>query len=249
MTTKILLIVIGALSLITAYLFLDNRHQRRVAFDNALARDSVEAANDTTRTLNVHLADSLRAVTLRSVQLQLERDELDKASHMTSTSRTNIGTHVETVHGTATAPAHVPEIAPHSLVTPDVRRATFNVRRVPFTMHADVAIPPIGDASLSYDIGLDDAAINVRTTCGATVRGVRQASVLLTSPDWLHLDIASSEQSRDVCNASNAEKKRARRWGIGGTIGYGGVISRDATSNAITFHHGIGGTVGLSFRF
>lgn len=257
MMTKMLLVVIGVLSLAVAFLFVSDQHHRRVAFENALARDSVEAINDTTRAVLMStkdsakiLGDSLSAVTMRSVQLQMQRDAMDKASHTTSTSRTNVGTHVESVAGSVTSPARTPSIDEHSLETPnDVRHATFNVRRIPFTVRAAVAIPKAGDASLDYNIALDDASIGVRTTCGDVVRGVRQASVLFTSPQWLHLNVTSSEQSADVCNAkNNAQTKRARRWGIGATIGYGGVFARDS-SKTLTLHHGIGGTFGLSFRF
>jgi hypothetical protein len=260
MMNKALMIVVGVLSLALAYFVIADRHHKRVAFENALARDSVEAANDTTRKAIMSakdsariLGDSLNAVTRRSIQLELSRDSLDRALHSRSTSRTNVVTRIPGVSGTATSSvAHTdsgrtPE---HSLTTsPSIAHATFNVRRVPFSLFADVKIPSRGEASMNYDIKIDSISMSIRTTCGDVVRGVRQASVNVIAPTWANVNIARTEQSRDVCNADRgaSSKKRARRWNVGATFGYGAVFSRDE-SNAFVMHRGVGGTLGISFR-
>ena len=107
----------------------------------ALAVDSAEAVRDTSRLVRFNgewdraLADSLRVVQRRALQVRQRSDALDRALGLERAARAQLETTVESLRATAKA-AHVAVEAGDR-----TRSAEFDVRQEPYTVHAAVALP------------------------------------------------------------------------------------------------------------
>jgi hypothetical protein len=165
----------------------------------ALARDSAEAAADSTRAASVRvqtvLGAELAAVQRRAIQQRQRADSLDRAVGLERRARVLVELRADSLHAVATA-----AVAADS--ADSVRRARFDVRKPPYTATADVAIPrPPASGWLSLRVGLDPAPLELRIGCGPPREGIRPATVTAVGPRWLSLELASVEQDPAVCQA------------------------------------------------
>jgi hypothetical protein len=179
----------------------------------ALARDSAEAAADSTRAAAVRvqtvLGAELAAVQRRAVQQRERADSINRALGLERQARVQVELRVDSLLAVATA-----------AVTADsadsVRRARFEVREAPYSATADVVLPrPPGVGQLSLRVGLDPAPIELRIGCGASRDGVRPATVTAVGPRWLSLELASVEQDPAACQAPPGlprKKKQPLPW-------------------------------------
>jgi len=178
----------------------------------ALARDSAEAAADSTRAASARvqavLGAELAAVQRRAVQQRQRADSLDRALGLERRGRFLVELRADSLRAMATA-----------AVTADsadsVRRARFEVREPPYTATADVALPrPPASGQLSLRVGLDPAPLEVRIGCGRPREGIRPATVTAVGPRWLSLELVSVEQDPTVCQAPSGlpRKKKPLPW-------------------------------------
>jgi hypothetical protein len=179
----------------------------------ALAASNLAAERDTTRDaavgnerLSEILRDSLRLVERRIVQVSQRNDSLDVALGRERVARFALAaaidtTRVETSAATITQADHA------------VRLASFNVRREPFTITADVAFPPAPDsASIALRVAVDAIPIEARVSCTTDRNGVREASLSASTPRWATVRIGHVEQEPGVCASANrATETRSRR--------------------------------------
>lgn len=152
------------------------------------------------------LGDSLHAVSRLAVQEQQRADALDKTLAQIRTANTVLTATVKTLAVTksSTAPVHTDSAT-------DTRSASFVVDSTPYHVHATVSLPKLGEGSIALGVRLDSAHITVRSACEAKAdaNGIRAARVSILSPPWLSLNVASSTQDDQVCNATQA---KGRGW-------------------------------------
>ncbi|MGE3795689.1 MAG: hypothetical protein AB7I38_17435 [Dehalococcoidia bacterium] len=184
----------------------------------ALARDSAEAAADSTRASSARvqavLGAELAAVQRRAAQQQQRADSLDRALGLERRARVVVELRADSLQALATA-----------AVTADsadsVRRARFEVREAPYTATAAVALPrPPAAGSLSLRVGLDPAPLELRIGCGPAREGIRPATVTAVGPRWLSLKLATIEQDPAVCQAPAGlpRKKKSLPWREGAIL-------------------------------
>lgn len=193
----ILIVLFAALAIYAFTLYLQRNRARADARSNALALDSAQAAAAVTieRTeANVRkvLGDSIRAFERRTIQAVIERDAMDRAFHRLSISRSNIVVTIDTVR--AAGEATVTENA-------DVRRSIFTVRQEPITATAAVALPaPPLLGTIDAKFVIDPIHLGVRLQCGEPVRGIKPATIVVTTPPWMKAEIQGTEQKPELCN-------------------------------------------------
>ena len=203
-----LLLLAGAVALQTWRL---DRAEAR-AQGAALARDSAEAAADSTRAVSARVQTTLgaefAAVQRRAVQQRQRADSLDRALGLERRARVLVELRADSLLTVAT-----------EAVTADsadsVRRARFEVREAPYTATAEVALPrPPASGNLSLRVGLDPAPLEVRIGCGPARDGIRPATVTAVGPRWLSLHLTSIEQDPTVCQAPPGlpRKKKSLPW-------------------------------------
>ncbi len=178
----------------------------------SLARDSAEAAADSTRAASARvtsvLGTQLAAVQRRVVQQRQRADSLDQELGLERRARMQVALRADSLLAVATA-----------AVTADsadsVRRARFEVREPPYTATAEVSLPRSpATGRLSLRVGLDPAPLELRIGCGPVREGIRQATVTAVGPRWLSLDLAAVEQDPAVCQAPAGlpPKKKPLPW-------------------------------------
>ena len=175
----------------------------------SLARDSVEAARDTSRALHIEgvLGDSLLAVQRRAVQAAQRADKLDAALKMERVAR-------ERVEATVVAlKASVRSETVFVAKGDSVRSARFDLRQAPYTVHAEVSLPePPARGRMDAGVELDTLLLDVRVGCGAAGKeGVRPASVTVVGPAWAQVRLSQVEESPGVCSAP-ARATASERW-------------------------------------
>ena len=115
---------------------------------------------------------------------------------------------------TATVDSLAPVVAtaPVTETTDSIRRARFDVRQVPYTIAADVAIPaPPDSAQMAIDVALDSIPVDQRLGCGApNADGIRSATVDAITPTWATVRLHRLEQVPELC-ASPALTSAAKR--------------------------------------
>ncbi len=158
------------------------------------ARDSTRDVATTVRRVSNLLGDSLRLVEKRAVQSDQRGDALDRALGRERIERTAISAKVDSLELIArTAPvvdsAHT------------TRRAHFDLRRAPYTLAVDAALPPPPDsATVAVGIALDPLALDVRVGCAPPdATGIRAASVDVSAPSWARVTLGRVEQSASLC--------------------------------------------------
>jgi hypothetical protein len=209
----------------------------------ALVADTAIASHDTTRTLVLRLAslgDSLRVVQRRAVQVDQQADALDRALGLERAARDSLATTIagyrgvvraDTVRDTVvvSASGRKNEEGRGGGASPSdtVRRGTFDIRQAPYTVHAQVELPPPPAAgTMVLGVDLDTLRFEVRLGCGPpNAAGVRPAATTVTGPSWAAIQLDRVEQSPDVCAALGVAESR---WApfkraferVGVSIGY-----------------------------
>lgn len=178
----------------------------------ALARDSAEAAADSTRAASARmeavLGAELAGVQRRAIQQRQRADSLDRALGLERRARVAVELRADSLQAVSTAAVTVDS-------ADSVRRARFEVRESPYTATADVALPrPPASGKLSLRVGLDPAPLELRIGCGAPRDGIRPATATAVGPRWLSLELASVEQDPAVCQAPAGlpHKKKPLPW-------------------------------------
>lgn len=225
----ILLVLLGIAILWIAVLTYQRNHARTQARSNALAVDSAVAASSRTVERSTEsrvrkiLGDSLRLFERRTVQAEMRADATDKALGTMAVAIHDIVNTINTSHTQTTA--NVADSA-------DVRRSVFQVRDEPYTATATVALPrPPLKGSLDLKIVTDSIKLGVRLSCGEPVRGIKPASIVVTTPQWMHAEIQGGQQSPELCNpvVQHGKSKGVSKWWVfGGTV-VGGLIGAAAS--------------------
>jgi hypothetical protein len=241
----------------------------------ALAADTLQASADTTRDIHIDVAglgDSLRASQRRAIQVAQRADALDRSlglervardslrvtitrlqarvrgdsvfSDSTSADSTNVGgTFGGGTYGERRAALRGAERGTRAA---DERRAAFDLRSAPYTVHADVALPPPPDAGrMDVRVDLDTLALEIRIGCGvANATGVRPASVSAVAPKWATVRLDRVEQAPGVCAADVQQPGRSRWWALesivarfGVSVGY---VAARAANGTVTAGPGLG---------
>jgi hypothetical protein len=232
----ILLIVVAAFALLqTGRLGNAQRHTAAAA----LAADTLQASADTTRALYIEVAslgESLRASQRRVIQVTQRADALDRTLGLERVVRdsmrvtiTGLSAHArsDTVFVDSTYGERRTALrgAFGGAREADERRAVFDLRSAPYTVHADVALPPPPSAGrMDVRVDLDTLALDLRVGCGAAnASGVRPASVTTIAPAWASVRLERVEQAPGVCAADVQHPGRSRWWTLESIIARFGV--------------------------
>ena len=198
---------------------------RMASWRAVFARDSIEAARDTTHEVEIAaLHDSVRVFVRRAEQQEQRADGLDGALGARRLALLNARVRIaalDTVVRTDTV-----------RVTVDSgRRSKFTVRREPYTLSGEVSSRHgDGGDSVSVSVQLDSMPLQVRVSCApAAGRPVQRALAVVVAPRWAHVVLGDVEQSPAVCNP-NVDKPTAgsrlgtllRRFGV--AVGEGIVV-------------------------
>ena len=216
-TSPLALIIVLTIALGTVYSVEESRLRTSRAWADsvALAASNAEAARDSTRDVamdNARVAkiagDSLRIVEKRIVQVTQGRDALDEALQRERKATYALSTALQPLSA--------------ERMTPSAARssATFHIRDEPYTVDADVALPPPPDsASLRLHIALDTLSMRVRVTCSRA-----GAAVVVEAPPWAHVALGNLSQDPEVCTTPG-EQARPRRWRLRPVLGAGRVFA------------------------
>jgi len=197
----------------------ENQRVEAEAKQAVLAQDTVEAARDTSRALSIEgvLGDSLRATQRRAIQVEQRADKLDAALRMERVARDQLEASVVALRATVRTDTVSIERDPGTPGTrgDGVRRAVFDLRQEPYTVHSEVAIPaPPASGRMEVEVALDTLTLEVRVDCGiAPVDGVRPASLTVISPTWASIRLGRVEQTPTVCSPITARTSGAG-WAV-----------------------------------
>jgi hypothetical protein len=212
----------------------ENQRVEAKAKQAVLAQDTVEAARDTSRALYIEgvLGDSLRAAQRRAIQVEQRADKLDATLKLERVAREQLEASVVALH--TTVKSDTVFVARGD----SIRRAAFDLRQEPYTVHADVSLPePPAPGRMEVSVELDTLALDVRVGCGAAgSEGVRPASVTVVGPAWALMRLSRVEQAPSVCSASprategerwSAFARFVQRFGL--SVGYAAARSPNGT--------------------
>jgi hypothetical protein len=188
-----------------------------------LTADSLEVVLDTTRhrVLSTKdsirlLGDSLAIAQRRAFQVVLERDALDRALNVTRLANASLSARVRTLEAT-----NVSSSSPTTENAEGERKATFDHRDPPFTVHAVVTLPapPARGRLDSLTVALDPIPLAIRPSCGAkNAQGIRSAQWTVTSPPWATIALDSVAQNPELCNPTGTSARRGFWPNVGGWI-------------------------------
>lgn len=191
-------------------------HAQQQLHDAALVNANDSARHDTTR---VVARDSTGVVIARLLLQEHQRsDDLDKALNQLRTMTADLRVQV------ATLAAHQGSSADVARGPGDTLRAHFDVRQVPYTASADVALPPVGRGALDLRVAIDAATLAVHVGCSTAVRpgGVRDAQLTVHSDAWLTVSATRVTQDPQVCSYVAPAGERAW-WRPTVSVGAGAV--------------------------
>jgi len=168
----------------------------------ALAKSNLEAEQDSTRIASATqeiLGDSMRAVERRAVQEEQKADSIDLALRRERLLKANLEARVRELTNVVVA-----SDVPVTVDSGDVRKASLDYRKVPWTVQLDVALPPPPQVALwtINKIGIDPLRLEVRPGCGPPdEHGIRPATVAVIGPEWAPIDITRVTQSAELCQS------------------------------------------------
>ena len=176
--------------------------QRRRAAAVMLAESNRSAERDTTRDVAIEnarvaklLGDSLRLVEKQVVQVSSKRDAIDRALGRERVARYSATAVVDSLERVVAAADSVVRGASR-----EVRVARFDVRQEPYTIVAEIEVPPPPDsATMRVKVAVDAIPIEARVTCADIGSGTREAAVSVRTPAWATVRIGSVSQSPEVC--------------------------------------------------
>ena len=217
-TTPFALIMVLILGILTCVAVEESRIRSwQVRTDSlSLVASNLVAARDSTRDValeNSRVAkiagESLRIVEKRVVQLSQGRDALDEALRREKVASYGLSLRVESVYVDRRAPTVG-------------RSAAFHLRDAPYTIDADVALPPPPDsAALRLRIALDTLPVRLRVTCD----GRTDAAVVVEAPPWAHVALGALSQDPAVCASRRGQSSRRFSWRIRPVVGAGRVLT------------------------
>jgi hypothetical protein len=192
--------------------------QRRRAAAVMLAESNRSAERDTTRDVAMQnarvaklLGDSLRVVEKQVVQSVQRRDALDVALERERAARYAAVAVVDSVERLIAA-VNSAVSARDVSDSREVRRARFDLRQEPYTIVADVAMPPPPDsAALRVKVAVDPIPIVARVTCSDLGTGAREATVSVETPSWVSVSLGTVAQTPEVC-ARPPARESFLRW-------------------------------------
>src|SRR5512146_448955 len=185
-----------------------------------LAASNLSASRDSTRQVaqaNARVArllgDSLALVEKRVQQIVLHADALDRSLGRERLARYAAGAVVDSLERLATAGVDTIMGARAR----EIRAATFNLRNPPYTISADVEMPPPPDsAHIQLRIALDPIPVEARVSCTpADPGGIREATVSVSTPKWVAVRLGTIEQSPGVCASPALAPRRSSRSLLG----------------------------------
>jgi hypothetical protein len=192
--------------------------QRRRASAAILEEANRSAKRDTTRNVALEdarvaklLGDSLRLVEKQVVQSVQRRDALDAALGRERAARYAAVAMVDSVERLIAA---VDSALPVRDVrdSREVRTARFDLRQEPYTIVANVTVPPPPDsATLEVKVSVDPIPIVARVTCADVGSGAREASVSVETPAWVRVRLGTVAQTPEVCSRA-ATRDALLRW-------------------------------------
>src|ERR1035437_1676624 len=195
----------------------NQRAEARVA-QAVLAQDTVEAARDTSRALSIEgvLGDSLRAAQRRAIQVEQRADKLDATLKLERVARERLegsGVALRTSVKSDSSVDDTRGVGVRRAIGDGARRAAFDLRQEPYTVHAEVSLPEApARGTMDVSVELDTLALDVRIGCGdAGTEGVRPASVTVVGPAWAATRLSRVEQAPGVCSPSLRATK-SERW-------------------------------------
>jgi hypothetical protein len=223
----------------------ENQRVEAKAKQAVLAQDTVEAARDTSRALPLIgvLGDSLRAAQRRALQVGQRADKLDASLKLERVARERLEASVVALRASVKSDSSIDDtrgVGVRRSLGDSVRRAIFDLRQAPYTVHADVALPEApARGRMEVSVELDTLAFDVRVGCGAAgIEGVRPASVTVVGPAWALMRLSRVEQAPSVCSASPRATESGRWSGLlrfaerfGVSVGY--AAARSSTGAVI----------------
>lgn len=186
------------------------KHAQAAAATNALAASNAIAARDVSRAVAIAARDSVRifgdslhAVERLAVQpaKPIKTDALDRATGRTTVVRGGVTVTPGAIATTVTS-------TPTTVLADDVRSAHFHVDSSAavagprYIADADVTVPrPPAVASLRLGVSLSPIVLAPRIQCGPPDRaGVRPATLLVTGPAGVALEVGATEVDVHACN-------------------------------------------------
>lgn len=164
--------------------------QARVYRNQSLEKDSIIAANDTARL--VQLDSTREAYELRIVQMEMERDQLDRRLRAESALRAQAHVHIDTlrIHDTVPGPVHEDTTETYG----------FSGSDGPFSFRGDARLMPNRSGVFNVSVWMrEPVPVDIRVLCQRG-EGIRSASVLLETQDPFHVIPSSVYQDPNVCN-------------------------------------------------
>ena len=197
--------VVGVVGALVATLRAEINTLRDRNYAMALAIDAVEAESDTARMVPQNMDSTRTFWQRRAVQMELEKDEIDRQLGQESAARIQVAAQFESFRDSLTSVTPVTEDP-----TSGIRSATFEKRQPPFTIHATVNLPkPPTTATGLFTVDLGPLLFGVRIGCNLeSQREFKPATVTLDMPDWIRPTITSVEQDPNVCNPEQPEPAR-----------------------------------------
>lgn len=200
--------VLAAIVLVLVFMLWRSERGRAEA---VLARVNAEARADTSRTLagkaldeaRKLYGDSVAVVTRLVVQERQRSDGLDRELRQTRVALASLTVAVRNLDarvGSSGGTIETPR--PPGEGGGTVRSASFDVREAPYTVHADVTLPPAPEPGrLAVKVSLDTARIALRLGCsGKSDAGIRSAQATAVAPEWLAVNLSRVEADPVVCN-------------------------------------------------
>lgn len=178
---------------------------------NAIAeRDSTRNAAAENQKVARLLGDSLAIVERHVVQVEQKADALDDALGRERVARYAANASVDSLTRILGAPVRADSSARFRAG----RHAMFELRKAPYTVHAEVTMPSAVDSVyLALRVALDTAHVEARVSCApADANGIRAASVEAETAPWLAIRLGRVEQSPEVC--ASPALRDARRRGL-----------------------------------
>lgn len=205
-------------------------------------RDSLEVASTATRELRelaYDLGDQVRIFQRRAFQAELQADELNRRLNRQARARIRAEARIDSIRAHAEAPVRVDTVT-------DTRSADFRVRQEPFTVALEVRLPPPPSAAAArVNVNVDPADVGIRVGCREGVdRRIRPASVTVTTPPWLRVNVVDVRQEPEVCTPPldvPGEHFALEDWVIGPMAGgIGGLVTGGSAVDV-----GIGAALGM----
>jgi hypothetical protein len=187
------------------------------------------------------LGDSLRAAQRRAIQVGQRADTLDATLRLERVAREQLEASIVALHTTVKSDSAVDDtrgVGVRRTMGDGVRRAAFDLRQEPYTVHADVSLPePPARGRMDVSLELDTLAFDVRVGCGeAGAEGVGPASVTVVGPAWALMRLARVEQAPSVCSIPPRATESGRWSGLlrfadrfGVSVGYAAARGANGT--------------------